>query len=326
MILDTPPSIEVAAGVIRDAAGRVLLARRPEGGHLGGLWEFPGGKIEPGESAEQALRRELAEELGIRPGPVRPLVALRHEYPDKIVRLRLFEVHGFAGTVHGREGQPLCWANPSELAEFEMPAADRPMIGLLQLDGYYAISPTLSELGRSAAFLAAWQACLDAGFRLLGFRPGPEARVDAALIEQIDRITRAAGARWIAAGALEQCFGWPADGIHLETRELVTLDRRPLPRDKLMLATCHDLEEIRIADDLGFDLVTLAPIEPTAAEPAVEPMGWDNFARVVNYAPLPVLAQGGVRPDHWQRARALGAFGVAGQHGFGWDVSPAGSQ
>jgi len=316
--MDALPTIEVAAGVLRDDAGRVLLAQRLEGRHLAGLWEFPGGKIEPGETGEQALARELAEELGIRTGPARPLVSVLHDYPEKKIRLNLYEVHSFDGQPHGAEGQPLGWYRPDEMRALEMPEADRPLIRLLELDGYYAISPSPAALGDAERFIDAWRTCLEAGFRLLGLSLGPDERIDDGLIESIASLTRAHRARWIASGPLERCFDWPADGIHLDARALVTLDRRPWPDDRLVLASCHDLEEIRIAADLGLDLAMLSPVASCSSHPDSIPLGWNDFERLVRYAPLPVMAHGGVAPDDWHRARSLGAFGVAGSQGFGW--------
>jgi len=311
-------TIEVAAAVLRDDEGRVLVSRRLAGRHLAGLWEFPGGKIEPGETPEAALGRELEEELGIIAGPSRPLVAVRHEYPEKIVRLCLFEVHSFSGLPRGAEGQEIRWVAPSGLDALEMPAADRPLIRLLDLDGHYSISPSPGAFDSADGFVDAWRASLEAGYRLLRLRPAGGERVDSGLIDRIHALTGVFGARWIASGELEQCFGWPADGIHLNTRQLMTLDKRPLPADRLLIASCHDLEEIHIADSLDADLVTLSPVMTTASHPEASPMGWDDFERVVRRAPLPVMALGGVRPDDWGRARSIGAFGVAGISAFGW--------
>lgn len=311
-------SIEVAAGVLRDDDGRVLLSRRLPGKHLAGMWEFPGGKIHAGESDAEALAREFLEEVGVRIGPVRPLVAVVHDYREKTVRLKLYEIHSSTGEPHGAEGQELKWVQPAAMGALEMPAADRPLVKLLDLDGHYSISRAPSEFGSSAEFLDAWSACVEAGYRLIRLRPAPGERVEPEVIEAVDHLTRKAGARWIASGDLTQCFGWPADGIHLNTRQLVTLDRRPLPDDWLVIASCHDLEEIRIADAVGADLVTLSPVEFTSSHPAAAPLGWHDFERIVRYAPLPVLALGGVRPDDWSRARAAGAFGVAGIRAFGW--------
>lgn len=312
-------TVDVAAGVLRDAEARVLVTQRPSGRHLAGLWEFPGGKIEAGESPGDALARELAEELDVEIGPTRPLVSIRHEYDDKIVRLRLFEVHSYSGRVRGAEGQALRWVAAGDLGDVSMPAADRPLIRLLELDGHYAISPSPESFGSAARFVEAWRGCLEAGFRLLRLRPARGERVDSGIVERIDRMTRDYGARWIASGELAQSFGWPAHGIHLDTAQLMQLDRRPLPAERLLLASCHDLEEIRIAESIGADLVTLSPVAETASHPDAEPIGWDDFERVVGYSPLPVLALGGMRPDDWARARSVGAFGVAGIRAFGWD-------
>lgn len=312
------PTVHVVAGVLRDAGGRVLLSRRPSGGHLPGLWEFPGGKIEPDESPVEALRRELREELGIAIGPSRPLVSIRHEYAEKIVRLSLFEIHSFQGTPAGIEGQPIGWFAPADLDAAEMPAADRPLIRLLDLDPHYSISPSPRSFESAADFVDAWRDCLEAGYRLIRLRPESGERVPAGIIDAVDRITREHDARWIASGELEQCYGWPAHGIHLSASQMVQLDRRPWPADRLVIASCHDLEETRIADALGADLVTLSPVAEASGSRAGSPLGWDAFERVVSYSPLPVLALGGVRPDDWSRSRSVGAFGVAGVRAFGW--------
>lgn len=123
--------VHVVAGVIRDARGRVLLARRTEGRDLAGLWEFPGGKIEPGETAEQALVRELREELGIATRVGRLLAEVRMPYPDKQLRLDVYLIEGYTGTPDGLEGQALAWAPLHKLADYPMPPADGPAVALL---------------------------------------------------------------------------------------------------------------------------------------------------------------------------------------------------
>jgi 8-oxo-dGTP diphosphatase len=311
-------TFDVAAGVLRDQRGRVLVSRRSADRHLAGLWEFPGGKIEPEESPLEALKRELDEELGIRIGPSRPLATIRHEYADKIVRLRLFEIHSFDGTPTGAEGQPIRWIAPDRLDTGKMPAADRPLIRLLDLDPHYSISRSPGSFESPARFVDAWRQCLEAGYRLIRLRPEAGERVPGEVIEAVDRLTRAHQARWIASGELAQCYGWPAHGIHLRASQMLRLDRRPWPADRLVIASCHDLEETRIADDLGADLVTLSPVSETSGPHDASPLGWDAFERVVAFSPLPVLALGGVRPDDWSRSRAAGAFGVAGVRAFGW--------
>jgi len=133
--------IHVAAAVIRSADGRILIARRPLDKHQGGLWEFPGGKVEAGESVQAALARELLEELGIEVTRAQPLIQVRHDYPDKQVLLDVWQVLAFQGEAHGAEGQPLAWVTASELDGFEFPAANRPIVSAAQLPDRYLITP-----------------------------------------------------------------------------------------------------------------------------------------------------------------------------------------
>lgn len=117
-----------------DAQGRVLIAERPPGKHLAGRWEFPGGKLEPGEERRAGLARELREELGIViTGTPRPLIRLEHSYPDKHVHLDIFVVRRYRGEAHGREGQALRWVSLDELQSVELLPADGPIVAALQL-------------------------------------------------------------------------------------------------------------------------------------------------------------------------------------------------
>lgn len=125
------PAVQVAVGIIRDADGSILIARRPDHAHQGGLWEFPGGKVEAAESVETALRRELHEEIGIIVQMAEPWLQVRHAYVDKSVLLEVWRVTAWRGDPHGREGQPLAWVLPEKLGNFSFPAADAPIIACL---------------------------------------------------------------------------------------------------------------------------------------------------------------------------------------------------
>lgn len=141
------PRSVIAAGVLRDVHGRVLIAQRPAGVHLAGLWEFPGGKVEKDETIVDALHRELFEEIGIRVVKCRTLIEVEHCYPERIVRLHVFLVSQWLGRPEGREAQALRWCLPGELESEVFPQADLPVIALLkQRDnrGAYSGSPTSS--------------------------------------------------------------------------------------------------------------------------------------------------------------------------------------
>jgi len=123
----------VAACALVDADGRVLLAQRPEGKTLAGLWEFPGGKVEPGETPEETLIRELDEELGIttKIPCLAPLTFASHTYDDFHLLMPLYVCRRFEGTAHGREGQAIKWVRPKALRNYPMPPADEPLIPFL---------------------------------------------------------------------------------------------------------------------------------------------------------------------------------------------------
>ena len=120
--------VHVAVGVILDAKRNILLTRRADDAHQGGLWEFPGGKVEPGEALEDALARELREELGIEMGRISPLLEVRHDYGDKAVFLDIHVVWEFEGMARGLEDQPLAWVPVAELSKYDFPAANQPIV------------------------------------------------------------------------------------------------------------------------------------------------------------------------------------------------------
>src|SRR5690606_28424248 len=159
--------VHVAVGVIVAADGKILIARRPEGVHQGGLWEFPGGKVDAGESVSVALKRELAEELDIEVEQTQPLIQIRHDYGDKSVLLDVHKVTVFSGVAKGNEGQPVRWVLPAELADYKFPAANKPIITALRLSDKILIT---GEFSSGSEFLTRLERALEAGVRLVQFR------------------------------------------------------------------------------------------------------------------------------------------------------------
>lgn len=312
-----PDVVRVAAGVIRDASGRILLSQRPEGKHLAGKWEFPGGKCDSEEDLRHALARELGEELGITVRHASPLLGLTHAYPETRVYLRLYEVDEFAGRVESREGQALRWAAASELQRIDMPAADRPMIKALTLDPCYAITPEPDQVGGVQGVVDLIRGALDSGVRLLQLRaPGMALHELEALARAISPHIRAGQARWLLNGPPELACSVGADGVHVSSRALEQLSGRPMPDDKLVIVSCHGQGELERAGSIGADFVCLSPVLATATHPDASPLGWEGFANLCRHSPLPVFALGGLSPEDVDRARAKGAFGVAGIRRF----------
>jgi 8-oxo-dGTP diphosphatase len=300
----------VVAGVIRDVQGRILLAQRPPGKHLAGRWEYPGGKLETGEIPEQALARELHEELGIQTTAMQRLIRIPWHYPDKDIVLDVFDVLAYNGTPSSCEGQQLQWHALAELSGADMPPADRPVLAALKLPHEYAISP---EPTNPAEFLTALDRVLARGVRLIQLRGKTITReLLRELVPWVLHRCRAANAQLLLNGdiALAQELG--LDGVHLTSAQLMQHSSRPLPTEQWLAASCHNQAELQHAMAIGVDFVTLSPVSLTNSHPHAPDMGWDGFAALCAQAALPVYALGGLRCADVDTARVHGAHGIAG--------------
>ncbi len=307
--------VHVAAAVIRRADGCILLARRPEHLHQGGLWEFPGGKVEAGETVLAALARELHEELGIRVGRARPLLKVSHDYPDKQVLLDVWEVTQFSGEPHGAEGQPLVWVSPRQLPEYDFPAANQPIIAAARLPDSYLITP--DDLSHDEVLVGLREA-LARGIKLVQLR-APNMYSPAYRDLALDAQGLCAGkAQLMLKGPLEWLGDFPAAGWHLTAEQLrkYAAAGRPFPRERWLAASCHGAEELQLAQQMGVDFVTLSPVQPTRSHPGAAALGWEAAARLLEGFNQPVYLLGGVGPDQREQAWQAGAQGVAGIRAF----------
>ena len=303
------PAVQVAAAVIVDRAGRVLVARRAAHRHQGGLWEFPGGKLEPGETARAALSRELREEVGIEVTAARPLIRVWHAYPDKTVLLDVWRVNAFRGEAHGREGQPVAWVAAEALTARDFPAANGPIIRAARLPPLYLVTPEPRDLD---AFCARLNAALQAGARLVQLRAkNLEDRAYQQLARRVIALCRAAGARVLLNAPPPWVEDLGADGVHLSSARLRALSARPLGPHLWVAASCHDLAELRHAQRIGADFAVLAPVLPTASHSDARPLGWPAFHALSEAAVMPVYALGGMGLDDVPAAFEHGAQGIA---------------
>ncbi len=307
--------LHVAAGVIRGCDGHVLIAKRSMDKHQGGLWEFPGGKVEEGETAEGALARELAEELGIAVTAARPLIQVRHDYPDKQVLLDVWEVLEFDGEPHGAEGQPLAWVPAENLHRYEFPAANRPIITAARLPKSYLITP---DNATSQEVLCGVACALDAGIRLLQLRcPSlPDAQYRALATEVLKLC--AGRAQVMLKGPLEWAQDFPDAGWHLTASQLRKHagTGRSIESGRWLAASCHDMAELDLANQMGVDFIVLSPILATASHPEARPMGWQRAADMLLGFAQPAYLLGGLGPSDVMRAAQIGAQGVAGIRAF----------
>ena len=302
----------VAVAAVINDNDEVLISQRHPDSHLGGLWEFPGGKLEPGETIEQALKRELHEELGIRPESFRPLIKITHHYPDKSVLLDVWKVETFSGEPTGLEGQPVVWQSVSGLDPDHFPAADRAIIQALKLPELYLISGSFKNLQE---FEKRLESALETGIRLVQLRLKKDwiESVDSTVVQDV--FNRAAGLCLAAnaklllnvpetAGMTSKC-----DGIHLDSKKLMQTQVRPVCQ--LLSASCHNEQELEKAKMLNADFVVLSPVQATASHPDTEPLGWQKFSEMVSEHSVPVYALGGVSRIDLEQAWKSGAQGIA---------------
>lgn len=298
--------IQVAAGVVRNPDGQILITQRPQHVHQGGLWEFPGGKLETGESVQQALYRELREEVGISVLQASRLIRVAHDYGDKQVLLDVWQVTAFADQAYACEGQALMWVDPEQLTDFDFPAANWPIIKAAQLPAYYPILEGVNQ----QQVLARLQKLLTQDLSLIQLRlkllPN-EVRLQTA--KQVLQICQQRQIRCL----LNSDLNWgdlQADGWHLSSRSLMTLKHKPA--NGLVAASCHNLAELQQAQALNLDFAVLAPIQKTTTHPDVEPMGWTGLLERLDQLKLPVYLMGGLQLADLEAARQVGAQGLAG--------------
>lgn len=300
--------MNVSVAVLQRADGSCLMAQRPAGKACAGYWEFPGGKVEAGESPHHALVRELHEELGIEVTTAYPWLTRVFTYPHAKVRLNFFRVTQWQGEPHGREGQALSWQHLPGLSVEPILPANAPVLRALQLPHLYAIS-NASELGVEV-FLQRLQNALDKGLRLLQIREKGWSR--AGLRELAVRsieLAHAVGARVLLNEDIELARESGADGVQLTSAQMKACRQRP--EVNLCAASCHNREELQRAGELELDFALLSPVLPTQSHPGAAHLGWEAFAALVKHATIPVYALGGMQQQDMQTAWQHGAHGIA---------------
>jgi 8-oxo-dGTP diphosphatase len=285
--------IHVVAGTIADADGRVLIAQRPRGRHMAGRWEFPGGKLAAGEDPLTGLKRELAVELGIAVRAARPLIRLRHTYPERRVLLDVWQVTDYEGEPQALESQALAWARPDDLPQHDLLEADRAIVTALRLPRLARVlapGETLQSIrGRAAQTILV---------------PAPEDEAGELDAEAV-AAARAAGHRIFVMGvdvdavrvaALARCDGvllrWHGQSLHVDRSG-----------EFLVGAHCVDAEGAKQAVAEGAHFLVIAPEDGSLSERLLE--------RLCVMVGRPVFA--GWYPDarRLERLQALGAHGCA---------------
>ena len=302
------PPLEVVAGILLRPDGQVFLASRPEGRAYAGYWEFPGGKVEPGETLHAALARELHEELGIVVTDMRRWITRVFEYPHATVRLNFFRIYTWQGEPHPHEGQIFCWQPPEAVEVTPLLPANFAVMRGLTLPPVYAISHA-SALGVEV-FLARLARALQQGLRLIQVRDkemNEASRLQ--LAREIVQRARPYRARVLVNGSAELARAAGADGVHLDAAHLAQLTQRP--DVDWVGASCHSETELRRATQIGADFALLSPVLPTLTHPGATTLGWETFSNWANASPIPVYGLGGLTAADIDVASRHGAHGVA---------------
>jgi 8-oxo-dGTP diphosphatase len=316
---ETPAVVEVAAAVMLRADGReFLLAQRPEGKVYAGYWEFPGGKVEAGETVAEATIRELQEELGITVTACAPWLHRRFVYPHATVHLNFMRVtawEGEIGITGPLEHSAVDWMKCGEAARVSpILPANGPILKALSLPTAMAI--TMGEQEGVERQLERLEAALENGLRLIQVRDkGWPAAQRLWFAEAVVRLARRHPDALVLINDDEDIARRVgADGVHLSATRLAACPARP---DFAWVgASCHTAAEIRRAGELDLDYALLGPVQATPTHPEAAGLGWAEFARRIAGNTLPVLALGGLRPEQLDEAQAHGAHGIAMMRGW----------
>lgn len=308
------PLIPVAAACLINAHGQVLIAQRPPGKIAAGKWEFPGGKIERGETAQQALVRELHEELGVSVQAAQPLIRVRHDYSDRSVLLDTWRVQQWQGTPHAREGQQLAWVAPQDLSDWDLLAADAPIVTALRLPLDYVFTPeqitperlqdALPHLPANALLRLRMPQLEDAEYAHCARVLAPRCAA-LGLVLLLDRAPSL---------SIELGVGW-----HVSAQRARILNKRPVPTSLWFAGSAHNAEELVQLQRCGADFAVLGQVAATSSHPERASLGWAAFAGLAETARMPVYAIGGLGPKQRLAAQQVYAQGVAGIRAY-WSV------
>jgi 8-oxo-dGTP diphosphatase len=304
---------DVAVAIFEKADGSFLLSSRPEGKPYPHYWEFPGGKIEPGEDVFAALVRELVEELNVTITHATPWFAFIMRYTHATVRLHCWRVQAWHGEMRGMEGQHFEWQTIDALRVSPTLPGCVPIFKALKLPRTYAIT-NATELGVDA-YLIQLDRQLSRGLKLIQVRettfpPDALARFAKDVVVRAHKY----GAMVLVNAEIALANSIGADGVHLNAAQLAYTPARP--EFSMVAASTHSRAEIDRAGELGLDFAVLGSVKETLSHPGKTPLGWTQFRAFVDASPLPIFAIGGLHEVDRFDAIENGAHGLAIQRGL----------
>ena len=305
--------VHVAVAVIENDNGQFLIAKRPENLDQGGLWEFPGGKVEKHESVFQALKRELLEEVNISISQATPLIRIPFAYNDKTVLLDVSRVSDFSGKAFGKEGQQIAWIEKNDFSSYSFPLANKAIINAVQLPDKYMIS---GDFKNKKMLLDYMRLGLEHGIKLIQFRAHHlDDVLYFELAKEIYLFCVNFNAKILLNTSLEKYKKYHAEkfshGLHLSSKEIKSFSSSEIDDGVLTATSVHNQEELTLAENKKIDFCVLSPVNSTLSHPDVAPLGWERFKQLTEHAAIPVYALGGMRKDDLAFAKECGAQGIS---------------
>ena len=309
--------LHVAVGVIRNNKNQVLLSLRPSTVHQPDLWEFPGGKLEAGETVNEALSRELYEELALTVKSSRPLIQIHHDYDEYSVLLDVWNVDSWVSNSVdgnervGKEGQVIEWVDIPKLDERDYPEANKPIIKAVKLPKLYLICP--DPEGNIKEYLKKFEECIYAGVTLFQLRFSDDSYYERYrfLISELLELCRNNHAILMINSSPEYAIKLGANGVHLNSTRLLQQDKRLHDDNYLVSASCHNFRELEHAANIDVDFLVLSPVNRTTSHPTAEPLGWEKFKTLVEPIPIPTYALGGMQADDMKKSCECGGQGIS---------------
>jgi len=303
--------LQVAVAVII-RNNKILLAKRAMHKVQGGAWEFPGGKIEPNEKSFDALVRECAEELAITVIKANKIITTNHAYPEFKVKLEAFLIQNYIGEPIGAENQVIKWVDLDEMRQYLFIAADWAILNAAVLPNRYLITPDISP----NLIIKHIQNAINDGFTLMQLRTPSLANDDyLQLVKDIyNQFTEKT--QLMVKGDTDILNKFPKAGLHLTSLQLNDFNARPIKRGKLLAASIHNLTELKKAQKLEVDFVTLSPIKLTLSHPKAQILAEEDVNQIMSCAQIPVFWQGGMQIEDMQNALKNGAQGISAIRGF----------
>ena len=298
--------LQVAVGVIKNSTGDILISQRAKSAHQGGLWEFPGGKLEANETAQQALKRELQEELAIIVEHCQPLITINHDYSDLSVLLTVFLVDEFTGIAIGCENQAIKWVLATKLNQYSFPEANKAIIMAAQLPSYYPIINTNSLTECQQQLLH----CIQQDYSLVQLRAKQLSANDLQIfLAYAQPLCKQHQLRLLINSAMPVTDGYPHR--HLTSADLMALTQRP-KLSGLVAASCHNLIELKQAQLMDLDFAIIAPVLATTTHPDTLPLGWEIIKQWLKQVNIPVYTLGGMQLNHLNLTNSMGGQGISG--------------